>query len=599
MKKIFPLSLIVIITSALYANAVGGGFLRDDFPVIMENRWITGVRYIPEIFSSTLWSFYEGTFISGPSNYYRPLMHMIYMAGYHIFGQSPAGYHLVNIAFHNLNAVLVFLIASLILKRGGGDTPQSAQAAGGAKPGFFGSAFFPFAAALIFAAHPVNVEAVTWVGAVSELAFTSFCLAAFYLYALEGKGSRGTAFYILSVVFYGLALFTKETAIVLPALLAAYDFAVRKRPLTAAKQYIPFLAVAGVFFYIRSNIVGPLSAQHSMTAYQYLLSVAFLTAQYIEKLVFPFNLKLYYPFHRPQFLVELFSHEVLAALGAAVVLAFSLYRSSSRGRLILCALWVLIPLSPAVLMVKYIQGEWAFASRYLYLSSAGFAILCACWLKDLFEARPVERLAHRRKALMAALALLVIVPFAADTVIAARAWRDEFSYWKKAVEDAPGSPNTHASLGFAYAEKGLYEEAIREYEITLNLAPGSHETYMNLGAAYYNAKKPDRALEMFARALSLSKSEAAGRDIHARMGRIYLDKGMWAEAAQSLEKAVSGRGAGADLYNRLGIAYAQAGRIDMAVSAFREAVALDPGNAGAQRNLQMLLDSGAGSNAAR
>ncbi len=75
--------------------------------------------------------------------------------------------------------------------------------------------------------------------------------------------------------------------------------------------------------------------------------------------------------------------------------------------------------------------------------------------------------------------------------------------------------------------------------------------------------------------------------------------GMWAEAAQSLEKAVSGRGAGADLYNRLGIAYAQAGRIDMAVSAFREAVALDPGNAGAQRNLQMLLDSGAGSNAAR
>ncbi|MDP2689034.1 MAG: hypothetical protein Q8P48_02865, partial [Deltaproteobacteria bacterium] len=456
MKKIFPLSLIVIITSALYANAVGGGFLRDDFPQIMENRWITGARYIPEIFSSTLWDYYEGSFISGPSNYYRPLMHMIYMAGYHIFGQSPAGFHLVNIVFHNLNAVLVFLIASLIFKRGGGGAPQSSLVADTTAPGFFGSAFFPLAAALIFAAHPVNVEAVAWVGAVSELAFTSFCLAAFYLYALEGKGFRGAAFYILSVILYGLALFTKETAIVLPVLLAAYDLAVRKMPLTAIKRYIPFLAVAGVFFYIRSNIVGPLSAQHAMTAYQYLLSVAFLTAQYIEKLVFPFNLKLYYPFHGPQSLGELFSHEVFAALGAAAALAFSLYRSSSLGRLILCSLWILIPLSPAVLMVKYIQGEWAFASRYLYLSSAGFAILCASWLKDLFEARPVERLAPgRRKAAAAALALMVLVPFAADTVMAARAWRDEFSYWKKAAEDAPGSPNTHASMGFAYADRGL------------------------------------------------------------------------------------------------------------------------------------------------
>ncbi|MDP2688554.1 MAG: tetratricopeptide repeat protein, partial [Deltaproteobacteria bacterium] len=144
-----------------------------------------------------------------------------------------------------------------------------------------------------------------------------------------------------------------------------------------------------------------------------------------------------------------------------------------------------------------------------------------------------------------------------------------------------------------------YEDAIREYEITLSLAPSSHETYMNLGAAYYDAKKPDKALEMFGRALSLSNSEAANRGIHARMGRIYLENRMWAEAARSLEKAVSGGGAGADLYNRLGIAYAQMGRVDMAVSAFKEAVALDPGNAGARRNLQMLLDSGAGRNAAR
>lgn len=568
MRRLAPFVIITIVTAAVYSGVWSGGFLRDDFPVITENPWITSPGYIPEIFSSTLWAFYQGDFITGTSNYYRPVMHLLLMCSYNLFGTDPAGYHGVNLAFHILNAILVFLIASAVLRPDNAERDDNRLA------------ILPLAAALLFALHPASAEPVVWVAAIGELSFTFFFLLAFYLFMLNGQG-RGRVFYIASILVYIIALFSKETATVIAPLFMLYGISERRPVLPAIRRGAPYLIAAGVFVLIRSKIVGPLSAEHAMSGFQYLLSVITLTAQYVEKLIFPFGIRLYYPFRAPESFSDIISHELFVLFIAAAAVAFWLIRGSYRRTVAFFLLWISMALAPPILMVKYIQGEWVFASRYLYFSIAGLSILAAYGLGRALRERPL-------RAVYYAVALIVLVPFAIESARAGRFWTDEFSFWKKAAEDAPMSPTTHASLGVAYAERKMYADAIREYEEALKIAPDSAGVYSNLGVAYYNVKDLDRAIQMFGKALSYSKGESRAASLNTRIGLLYLEKGAPERAIPHFEQVVSTGQADGDVYNFLGIAYAGTGQKEKAYGAFSQALRLDPQNASARQNLEKI-----------
>lgn len=566
MKKFAPFAIIVIITSIVYAGIWGGGFLRDDFPVITENPWITSPAYIPEIFSSTLWGFYSGDFVTGTSNYYRPVMHILLMGSYGIFKTNPAGYHGVNLAFHILNAFLVYLIASCVLhKNEGGESHVKT---------------FPLIAALLFALHPANAEPVTWVAAIGELSFTFFFLLAFYLFILNSQ-RKVFVFYIASLIIYSIALFSKETATVIAPLFLLCGIAEGRPIVSAIKRGASFLVAAGVFALIRSSIVGPMSAEHSMGGFQYLLSILALSAQYAEKLIFPFSIKLYYPFHAPNAFQDIFSHELFFLVFAVLISAFWLLKASSRKTVAFFLLWIAMALAPPILMVKYIQGEWVFASRYMYFSIAGLSILTAFGLEKALKGRQI-------KAFYAVPVLIVLIPFSIESARSSRFWADEFSFWKKAAQDAPGSPTTHASLGVAYAEKKMFEDAVREYRLALEITPESAGIYSNLGVIYFQLKDFDSAVEAFSKALLYSKDESSAGLINTRMGMAYLEKGDFENAARHFEQAILKGTADANVYNMLGIAYARSGKTDVAYKAFSEAVKIDPQNMSARQNLERL-----------
>jgi Flp pilus assembly protein TadD len=190
--------------------------------------------------------------------------------------------------------------------------------------------------------------------------------------------------------------------------------------------------------------------------------------------------------------------------------------------------------------------------------------------------------------------LIVLVPFAFESARVSRFWTDEFSFWQKAVIDAPSSPTTHASLGVAYAQKKMYQEAIREYEATIRIAPDSAGVYSNLGVAYYSVNETGKAVLMFEKALSFAKDENSAASLNARVGIIYLEKKLPEKAALHLERAVSAGMNDSNLYNFLGIAFASLGQSDKAYAAFSEAVKINPRNEQALRNLKKLDEGGAG-----
>lgn len=588
MKKYLPIPVIMAVTLGVYFGAFSSGFFRDDYLLIIENKWLLSASYIPVIFTSPFWGYYEGDFIQGASNYYRPMHHLVNMATYAFSGREPSGYHFVNVMLHMLNAVAVYFTASLVLGSRGRGLARDGKAEGdtGVSP------VFPLAAALIFALNPVNVDAVAWVAAVMELLFTLLCLVSFYLYARSSRAGAGsTALYALSVLFYAIGLLSKETAIFLPFLLIIYDYSEARLSIKSAARYLPYAMVMGAFLLVRSRVSGALNVEHDMTFFQYVLSVAAITGKYIGKLVFPFDLKLYYLFRPTDSITGLFNHEVLISLVLASVVLYSLYRFRDR-RIVLCVFWILVPLSPAIFLIKYIQGEWVFASRYLYMPSAWFAILVALLLREFCGPGRASR--GPSGSLMKAVPVVIVLPllffYSLDTVAAIKTWKDELSFWKKAVEDAPESATARGSLGVAYAEAGLYPEAINEYEQALAIAPDTGGLYMNIGVVYYNLREFDKALPMFRKALDFTRNESARTNLLFSLGKVYYQKGMFAEAAESFEAAAL-RAASDDLYNWLGMAYGGAGSADKAMEAFNEALALNPENANARQNLQKMLDT--------
>ena len=194
-SKYTAVAVLLIISIGVYLNALPNEFVYDDEGQVLGNLWISDVKNIPEIFLTDVWAFAGEERLS---NYYRPLMHIIYMIDYHIFGLKPWGFHLTNIIFHAGVTLLVFMVSSIIINQPQIPNPKSkipnpksqilnpkSQILNPKSQILNPKSQIlnpPFIAALLFAAHPINTEAVTWVAGIPELSFTLFYLLSFYLY---------------------------------------------------------------------------------------------------------------------------------------------------------------------------------------------------------------------------------------------------------------------------------------------------------------------------------------------------------------------------------------------------------------------------------
>ncbi len=588
LKALIPSVIILLICFAVYFSALTNGFVYDDDAQVIENFWIRDMGFIPKLFLTDVWKFYG----EGASNYYRPVMHLLYMFNYHIFGLTAWGFHLVNILFHAGVSVLVFLIASRILGKTSSDGPASAFAP-------FVSP--PFLAALLFAVHPINTEAVTWVAGLPELSFTFFSLLSLYLYMRStDKGNLSMAALFLSSLSFFFAALSKETALMLPVLLAAYDYAFRRDSVSFTgrlKRYAPYLAVAGVYFIMRFNaleVFAPLRRHAELSTYQYVINVFPLFARYLEKLLWPANLSAFYVLQPISKLLSVRGMSSLLVTMVFLTVAFILRKKNPA--VFFSLVLIAVPLLPAL----YIPGlgENSFTERYLYLPSVGFAMLATLGIVRVFSA-----IGH--PAVAKAILFLIIGLFSAGTVLRIPVWKDNLSLWADTLPKAQGSaipqalmgdallglkrydeaighyeaalrinPNlmvAHLNLGVVYKEKGLLDEAIEQFRIASRLNPRSAGAHTNLGVAYGNKGWNDRAIEEFRTALRLNPYLAGA---YMALGDVYSSEDMIDEAIAQYQEAIRINPDFADAYNNLGIAYGRKGMFMKAVELFETAAKL-------------------------
>jgi tetratricopeptide (TPR) repeat protein len=560
-----PILIIVIVSCAVYFNALFGDFVYDDKQQILDNPWIRDLKNIPTIFSKSVASFEVASVIS---NYYRPLMHTTYMVNYHIFGLKPWGFHLVNILFHCGVSVLVFLIIRRFLTKDKVTT-------------FSVYLSPPFIAAMLFATHPIHTEAVTWIAGLPDVAFTFFYLLSFYLYTRSKEGLRGG--YLFSVICFAFAVFFKEPALTLPVILLAYDYTfgeVKNRPLHYVKRYSPYVIIGALYLAARLYALGgiaPLKRYATLNTYQYAINAFPLFIQYLQKLLVPLNLNAFYVFHPIASILEL--KGVLSLIGTLVFLCLLVVAWKKKKRVaFLGLLFLLLPLLP----VLYIPalGENTFTERYLYLPSVGYVFLVA-----LFLLWAKEKFPHAAGGMTIVFAVIFGL-YTVGTVDRNNVWKDNLILWSDTVNKSPDSAMAHNNLGNVYSPQGMSDSAMAEYQTALRLNPAFAEAHNNLGTEYAYRGLLDRAVAEYQTALRLKPDFV---DAHNNLGAAYRSQGLLDRAVTEFQAALRLKPYYAEAHYNLGIAYVSQGLLDMAVTEFQSASRLKPDFVDAHYGLALIF----------
>src|SRR5271166_5207377 len=189
-------TVVCAITALVYIATLSFGFVYDDVPQILKNPAVHEWRFVRQYFTSHVWAaIYPNT--SG--NYYRPVFLLWLRLNYALFGTDAVGWHITSLACHVLATWLVFRVVRQL----SGDRTTA------------------FLAALIFGVHPAHIENVAWISGVTDSLMACFVLGSLSAF-LGFRRSGGTGWAALALALFALGLLSKETAIVLPAVILVY-----------------------------------------------------------------------------------------------------------------------------------------------------------------------------------------------------------------------------------------------------------------------------------------------------------------------------------------------------------------------------------------
>ncbi len=524
---VLSFALPLLIGLLAYSSTLSFDFVWDDHHLVVTNTLLRQPSLI-HVLTSDFWQEGERT------DFYRPLVSLSYFGEFRLWGLVPTGYHAANLAWHLL-AVAAVSWAGLIL---------------------FGSVFAAAVSGMIFAAHPVHSEPVAFIAGRSDLMAGALVVNAVCLY-LRGRQRS-------SVLLFGGALLSKETAVILPLLLLLADRLVtepRDGWTAAVSRLRPFLVLAGSYLALRWMVLGaPVARGVDGTPMAARLVIALNTlGDYLQLAVLPVPA---IPDRIPDSIPS--GHTLATALVLVVLLALAwVARHVSPVPLFLLGwfLLTLVPVSPLV------PGQPPrIAERYLYLPSAAVAWFAGWAVAALAKTRPgrapVVRLAGA--GLVAALVLGAL----GATVSRAEDWRDDESLFTRMAAAEPRSYLAAVNLGYIHLHRGHLDRAEALFRRALSLRANAPAAWLGLAVARSRAGDHDRAIAYGLRARALSPE---GDLVHAQLGVIYGIAGHYAEAVASFREAIRRNPRRLHPRAHLALALADAGEPAHAVRALQDA----------------------------
>jgi tetratricopeptide (TPR) repeat protein len=395
--------------------------------------------------------------------HYMPVTWFTLGLDYVLYGMKPAGYHLTSLLFHSANAVLFLLVVLLLLRKA---FPSAGEAR--LRWAAFGSALF-------FSLHPLRAESVVWVTERRDVVCGLFFMISVWSWLrLREEPDRKRLWLSVSLAAFTMSLLSKAMGMTLPIVLLAIDYYPLRRfgpdrpPLALLREKTPYFILM-----IASILSTRLLQQNAGALYSYsnyplldiLLQPGFRTAFYLYKTAVPFHLSPLYPYRS---LAVQFRLLYPLALVALVVLAAFFWRRRNRhpeGVAALVSYAALI--SPVVV---WQAGPHFAADRYSYLACLPFAVLLGGVISR-----------YGRTALLCVggglLGLSVL------SWQQARIWHDSIALWDHAIAIDGDSNIPFTSRGAARMGSGDLEGAIADYQTAIRIEPRDQRALNNLAQA--------------------------------------------------------------------------------------------------------------------
>jgi protein O-mannosyl-transferase len=442
--------ILVLAVSVVYLNSFAGVFQFDDYKMI--------VNYA-RAHSIASWLYYF-------SHHIRPLLKLSYTFNW-ISGLGLFGFHIVNLAIHIINTLLVYFISREFLFRTG-----ERHSANGA-----------FLCALLFGLHPIQTEAVTYICGRSVSLMTLFYLGSMLTYIKGEETRRSFLTYVLSPALFIIAVLTRETALTLPLALLLWNICSEGQQGTLRKS-------------LRSQAV-------HWSIFMLIVLAVLLHYKYEQLLIFSYGLRgvgenLFSQFNGLGYLLSrlvminglnidpdipafsswtipiIMKAVMLAALLAGALVAFRKWRWISFG-----VLWFFLHLIPTNSIIPRLDIA---NERHMYLPAIGLFLVIAVFMEKV-------RIAfYERHHLLHALFMALFIILGYFTWARNKDYRSEVTFWKATILQSPHKARCYNNLGFAYELEGSFQEAKDAYGHAVELDPA-------FKLAKNNLKKMEAVLE--------------------------------------------------------------------------------------------------------
>ncbi len=562
-----PLVGVAAVTVLTYAATLGFGFVFDDHGLIENNGALRSWRYFPSYFTSHIWSFRYPHLLA---NYYRPFFLTWLRVNYILFGLRPWGWHLTSVLTHVAVTCLVYWLVVRLARDG----------------------WVAGVAALVFALHPVQAEAVSDITSVQEPLSTFFLLAGVLAWLHMREPARQRTSLACALACYAGALLSKESGLMFLPLLAVLEGTLpapgsstrtvpqRVRDFLAA--VIPFLGIT--LLYIALRIWALKGFAHTVTPVALrteIFTIPSVLLFYSRMLVWPLDLACYYD--TPYISTPSLGGFVLpGAMVLGVIAALGFWYARTRrhapgeARLVAFAtLWMAVAIVPVLNFRLLPEGEIAH-DRYLYLPLLGVALWVGLGLRQAsrlgarFQRRPIWGLAG-------VVLLALLLGFAA--LRQSLYWSDDLTLNYRAHLIAPRNVYATTSLAAAAAQVGKVEAAMALYQQALAARPDFWRANVNLAYIYYAHGNFQEASGYFQRACAADPTDG---DQFLYLGMSLLRVGQPGEAEKAVRTALLVRPNGVNYHLGLGMVLMQEGKLEEARQELEKDLAADPHNAQAE-----------------
>ncbi len=572
-----PWALLLLGACALaYANGLTGAFTYDDKAIVRDNFRLRSPERVVDLFTTQYFGGAKGT-----GTAYRPLLLLSFAAQWWIHGADPVPFHVINLLWH---AAATLLLARLILRL----APPPAA----------------IGAALLFAVHPIHVEAVTSIVGRGETLAATLVLGCLLcaLRFVDGGPRRWWAF-AGALLLYFLGNLTKESAAVVPALFflilawsASDSDGLGPRLRSAFSRGLPFYIgaalVLGLVFWVRAGVLGgPLKSERTgifelenalapLPPLVRGLNACAVFVRTLGRLALPLRLSSDESAWsiRPLGLAD---PAAWAAAGLLLLLGVAaLRRLRERSLPALGFLFMAVAALPTSNLL-FPTGT-IFAERLAYLPSAGFCLIAASWIAG--SAPAFDALPRRRLAVLGAATLLLSM----RTIVRNPVWASDEALFTNMLRVSPKSAKAHYDYAYMSAQTGHPRRALEHYLRATEIYPAYWDAWAGRGRMERELGDPRASLRAYEEALRIAPTYENG----------FFGVGLAKEALGDTAGAERAYRDGLRHYPRsLPLAYRlalilAAERRPVALYAWRRALAIEPRSAAAREGLRAWEVSG-------